>query len=70
MYCSGKIIDELIVCRCLCALLYVCVSVICMCAYLGDDGILCEIKGNTAANIVQIDVKLYLNLALSFSLSQ
>lgn len=44
---------------------YVCVYIR-MCAYLGGD---CEKTGNTAAN-VQIDVELYLSLALSFSLSQ
>lgn len=64
MYCSGKIIDEWVVCRSVCVCLYLHVRI-----YLGDDRILCKIKGNTAAN-VQIDVKLYLNLALSFSLSQ
>lgn len=51
-----------VVCVCMCLYLHVRI-------YLGDDRILCKIKGNTAAN-VQIDVKLYLNLALSFSLSQ
>lgn len=51
--------------------MYVCVCVsVSMCAYFGDDGILRKIKGNTAANVVQIDVELYLSLALSFSLSQ
>lgn len=43
---------------------------VCMCTYLGDDGILCEIKENTAANVVQVDVELYLGLARSFSLTQ
>lgn len=52
-----------------CVRVRVCVSVS-MCAYFGDDGILRKIKGNTAANVVQIDVELYLSLALSFSLSQ
>ncbi len=43
---------------------------ICICTYLEDDGVLCELKGNTAANVIQTDVELYLSLALSFSLSQ
>lgn len=42
---------------CTCVCVCVCIS---MCAYFGDDGILCKIKGNTAANVVQIDVELYL----------
>lgn len=35
MYCSGKIIDELIVCRCLCALLCVCECVF-ACAHIWE----------------------------------
>lgn len=53
---------------CVCVHFYMCVSM-----YLhvcGDDGILCKIKEDIAANVVQIDVELYLSLALSFSLSQ
>lgn len=30
-----------------------------MCAYLGDDEILCKIKENAAAKVVQIDVEFY-----------
>lgn len=57
--------------ECVCVRVCVCVCVsVSMCAYFGDDGILRKIKGNTAANVVQIDVELYLSLALSFSLSQ
>lgn len=44
-----------------------CVHVLCKSEY---DELLCGIKGNTAANAVQIDVELYLSLALSFSISQ
>lgn len=62
---------DVALCECVCASVYVCVCVsVSMCAYFGDDGILRKIKGNTAANVVQIDVELYLSLALSFSLSQ
>lgn len=60
---------DVALCECVCVRVCVCVSVS-MCAYFGDDGILRKIKGNTAANVVQIDVELYLSLALSFSLSQ
>ena len=58
------------VCKCLCALLYVCEYVFASERICGDDGILCKIKEDIAANVVQIDVELYLSLALSFSLSQ
>lgn len=62
---------DVALCECVCVRVCVCVCVsVSMCAYFGDDGILRKIKGNTAANVVQIDVELYLSLALSFSLSQ
>lgn len=62
---------DVALCECVCVRVCMCVCVsVSMCAYFGDDGILRKIKGNTAANVVQIDVELYLSLALSFSLSQ
>lgn len=68
LICSGVHVIVCYECTCFvsvfeCAFLHVHIRI------LGNDGILCEIKGNTAAN-VQNDVKLYLSLALSFSLSQ
>lgn len=69
MYCSRNRINELI-CSGVHVLECTCCVFECAHTYLGNGGILCVIKGNTAANVVQIDVKLYLSLALSFSLSQ
>lgn len=67
MYGSRKRTGEWILCRFF-VCTFMCVYIyIRMCAYLGGD---CEKTGNTAANVVQIDVELYLSLALSFSLSQ